>query len=102
MTTSSAHGLSYRDGDDWRSKAACRGMDPEDWFPESARGRDAKVIQTVTELEAKATCLSCDVADECLARALEIEGGKSTANRFGIWGGLTPKERAAVARRRRR
>ena len=66
----------------WQSDALCAQTDPEAFFPEKGGStRDAKRI-----------CSGCPVRDECLQYALEHD------ERFGIWGGLSERER----RRRRR
>jgi WhiB family redox-sensing transcriptional regulator len=68
---------------DWRRRAACRDGDPDRLFVRGAAQRQAKVV-----------CLSCPVRTECLAEALDnrIE--------FGVWGGMTERERRALLRRR--
>ena len=73
-------------GDDkplsWQADALCAQTDPEAFFPEKGGStRDAKQI-----------CLSCDVRAECLAYALEND------ERFGIWGGLSERERRKLRR----
>lgn len=68
---------------DWPGHAACRGAAPDELFvPGAAQNR------------AKAVCMGCPVRAECLADALDnrIE--------FGIWGGMTERERRALLRRR--
>jgi WhiB family transcriptional regulator, redox-sensing transcriptional regulator len=68
---------------DWRINASCRDEDPEQLFVRGAEQRKAKVI-----------CLGCPVRTECLSEALDnrIE--------FGVWGGMTERERRALLRRR--
>jgi WhiB family redox-sensing transcriptional regulator len=68
---------------DWTTRAACQGTDP-----------DALFVQGAAQNRAKAVCLGCPVRAECLADALD--------NRveFGVWGGLTERERRALLRRR--
>ena len=68
---------------DWTTRAACRGSDP-----------DALFVQGAAQNRAKAVCFGCPVRAECLADALD--------NRveFGVWGGLTERERRALLRRR--
>jgi len=70
---------------DWRDLAACRGEDPELFFPpgsgEAAPGR----ITT-----AKAVCRRCPVRSECLRWALDVE------NQHGICGGTTQHERSML------
>ena len=68
---------------DWTSQAACRGTDPDSLF-----------VQGAAQNRAKAICMGCPVRTECLADALD--------NRveFGVWGGMTERERRALLRRR--
>ena len=72
----------------WRSAAACRSAEPDLFFPISDSGPARE--QTAT---AKAICATCQVRRECLAFALQ------TGQTYGIWGGTTEHERAAVRRR---
>lgn len=65
---------------DWHSQANCRGIDPELFFPE--RGGSSA--------EAKAVCAGCVVREQCLDYALENH------ERFGIWGGLSERQRRRV------
>lgn len=66
----------------WQERALCAQTDPESFFPE--KGGSTR--------EAKKVCLACEVRSECLEYALAND------ERFGIWGGLSERER----RRRRR
>lgn len=75
----------------WVERAACRGEDPEMWFPTGTR--DLSGVQT---RYAKAVCRVCPVRRECLNDAL-VNG-----IRYGIWGGRTEGEREKLARRRTR
>jgi WhiB family redox-sensing transcriptional regulator len=67
----------------WAAQGACRGSDP-----------DALFVQGAAQNRAKAVCLGCVVRTECLADALDhrIE--------FGVWGGMTERERRALLKRR--
>jgi len=68
----------------WRNDALCAQTDPETFYPlENHSARPAKTI-----------CAMCDVTNECLAYAL------TNREPFGIWGGLTPRQRQKLARRR--
>jgi WhiB family redox-sensing transcriptional regulator len=67
---------------DCKSRGACLGEDTELFFP-IARTR-GWVSQTRA---AKKVCARCPVRPECLQWALE------TGQRFGVWGGLSEKER---------
>lgn len=70
----------------WRQKAACRGVDPDIFYPVS--DEDAE--------EAKAICMQCPVQRACLEWAL------GNREREGVWGGATERERRRIIRRRRR
>ncbi len=78
-----------RDG--WQERAACRDEDPELFFPVGSLGPAAQ-----QEAKAKAVCARCPVVEQCLAYAMQ------TGQDYGIWGGMTPDERRALARRNRR
>lgn len=69
--------------EDWTIAAACRGMNPDELF-----------VQGAAQNRAKSVCAACPVRTECLADALD--------NRveFGVWGGMTERERRALLRRR--
>ena len=62
---------------EWQERALCAQTDPEAFFPE--KGGSTR--------EAKRVCLSCEVRGECLEYALAND------ERFGIWGGLSERER---------
>lgn len=68
---------------DWHADANCRGMDPELFFP--GVGEAVKHI--------KAICRQCDVQVECATFAL------NSGERFGIWGGLSERDRRVLRRR---
>ena len=68
----------------WQSKANWMGVDPELFFPE--RGASTR--------EAKEVCRGCVVKGECLEYAL------ANGEKFGIWGGLSERERRKVRRSR--
>ncbi len=76
---------------DWRHRALCRDEDPELFFPIGTTGPALVQIE-----QAKAVCQRCPVAEPCLEFAME------TNQKYGIWGGLTDKERASLKRRRAR
>src|SRR5699024_5084585 len=67
----------------WQERALCAQTDPEAFFPE--KGGSTR--------EAKKVCLSCEVRAECLEYALGND------ERFGIWGGLSERERRKLKRR---
>jgi len=47
--------------------------------------------------QAQALCAGCPIIEQCLAAAMEREGDVVARNRYGIWGGTTPKMRALIA-----
>lgn len=67
----------------WQERALCAQTDPEAFFPE--KGGSTR--------EAKRVCVSCDVRAQCLEYALEND------ERFGIWGGLSERERRRMKKR---
>ena len=67
----------------WQEHALCAQTDPEAFFPE--KGGSTR--------EAKRVCASCEVRAECLEYALASD------ERFGIWGGLSERERRKLKRR---
>lgn len=66
----------------WQDRALCAQTDPEAFFPE--KGGSTR--------EAKKVCTGCEVRAECLQYALEND------ERFGIWGGLSERERRKLKR----
>lgn len=68
---------------DWQERALCAQTDPEAFFPE--KGGSTR--------EAKRICQGCEVRSECLEYALAHD------ERFGIWGGLSERERRKLKKR---
>ena len=68
----------------WQERANCLGVDPDLFFPE--RGASTK--------EAKEVCRGCVVREDCLEYAL------ANGEKFGIWGGLSERERRRIRRQR--
>jgi WhiB family redox-sensing transcriptional regulator len=67
----------------WRGAARCRADEAEELFVTGAQQREARMF-----------CRSCPVRTECLAHALD-QGVE-----FGVWGGMTERERRALLRTR--
>ncbi len=67
----------------WQERGLCAQTDPEAFFPE--KGGSTR--------EAKKVCLTCDVRQDCLEYALEND------ERFGIWGGLSERERRKLKKK---
>ena len=70
----------------WRQHAACRGADPDIFYPSSDEEAE----------EAKAICATCPVRQACLEYAL------ANRERDGVWGGATERERRRLIRQRRK
>ncbi len=68
---------------EWASHGACAKSDPDALFVQGKAQREAKVI-----------CRGCPVIAECLSDALD------NRTEFGVWGGMTERERRALLRRR--
>ncbi|WP_068259123.1 WhiB family transcriptional regulator [Janibacter limosus] len=67
----------------WQERSLCAQTDPEAFFPE--KGGSTR--------EAKKVCVGCEVRQECLEYALAHD------ERFGIWGGLSERERRKLKKR---
>lgn len=67
---------------EWRADARCPETDPELFFPETGgSARQARVV-----------CQECEVRTECLAEALR------RGERFGIWGGVSERDRRKLGK----
>ena len=77
------------------TRPACEEADPEDFYPET---RGSNGLDRYTN--ARAICGTCTIRLDCLDWTLKLEGNITGAGRFGMFGGLTPDERAALARQR--
>ena len=69
--------------EDWTASAACRASCP-----------DALFVKGAEQNRAKQLCSGCPVRTECLAEALDNQ------IEWGVWGGMTERERRALLRRR--
>lgn len=69
--------------EDWALSAACRDNgQPDQLF-----------VRGAEQNQAKAVCQGCAVRTECLAEALDNQ------IEWGVWGGMTERERRALLRR---
>jgi len=66
----------------WQDRALCAQTDPEAFFPE--KGGSTR--------EAKRVCAKCEVREDCLEFALQHD------ERFGIWGGMSERDRRRLRR----
>ena len=69
--------------EDWASKALCNQARPDELF-----------VRGAAQNRAKQLCAGCPVRTECLAEALDNQ------MEWGVWGGMTERERRALLRRR--
>ena len=69
--------------EDWAPRAACRTARPDELFVRGAEQNKAKQV-----------CPGCPVRTECLAEALDNQ------IEWGVWGGMTERERRALLKRR--
>lgn len=67
---------------DWVRDGSCAQVDPDLWFPEHGTGVSTKF--------AVAICQACPVRAECLDYSIRAR------EEFGVWGGMTPRERKKV------
>ena len=67
----------------WAELGACKGTDPDELF-----------VQGAAQNRAKSVCQGCVVRTECLADSLD------NRTEFGVWGGMTERERRALLKRR--
>ena len=82
MLVGSNEGGPVIDDKHWTALGACRNASPDDLFVEGAAQRAAREV-----------CATCSVRMECLIDALDHRMV------FGVWGGMTERERRALLRR---
>ncbi|GAB3129211.1 WhiB family transcriptional regulator [Tsukamurella serpentis] len=77
---------------DWQMRGVCRGVDSSVFFhPDGERGR----ARAQRERRAKELCRTCPVLAQCRSHAIAV------GEPYGIWGGLSESERAALASKTR-
>jgi WhiB family transcriptional regulator, redox-sensing transcriptional regulator len=80
--------LQRDDRDGWQAQAACAGEVNSIFYP-PMRGEPRRAKRS-REARAKAVCAQCQVRSDCLEQAID------TDERYGIWGGMTDRERRVV------
>lgn len=73
----------------WQDKAACSAIDVAVFYYDTWTERLDELNQI------RRVCAECPVRAQCLEYALD------TDDKYGVWGGLTPRERRQVKRERR-
>lgn len=76
----------HDDGPSWRTDAVCAEIGEDLFF----------VHKGESVSEAKRACLLCTVREPCLIATMHVERGIAHSARFGVYAGLTPKERQAL------
>ena len=85
-----------RDPQTWRHQAACRGLDPQVFFPdEEEPERLPGAGDTAPGDAAKAVCDRCPVRQPCLEWAI------ATREKEGVWGGCDERDRRRILRQTR-
>lgn len=79
---------SYLSMPEWHQRAACQGSNPDIFFPQKNR----------VALQARAICAICPVIVDCRETALALPPTED----YGMWGGMSRRERLAERRRRKR
>lgn len=74
----------------WSQSAACRGKKTSVFFP------DHRILNEHRYDEALAICANCSVRQECLDMVIVLE---DTDDRWGVFGGMTPPQRANLRRK---
>lgn len=79
--------------DNWWEQAACRGVNPDVFFPEESGVTTDRIYD-----QGRQFCNDCPVARNCLEEAMSYEAEEW--RRFGLWGGLSPRQREALSQKR--
>lgn len=77
----------------WWQYAACKGADPQIFFPEEPRGGNAGAV---AKARAVKICHNCPVVYHCREWAV------TKPETLGIWGGLDQRELGALRKHRER
>ena len=77
----------------WAEQALCAQIGGDAWFPDKGTP-DEPQTNPVSLKDAKRVCLACPVRTPCLDYALKHD------ERFGVWGGLSERERRRLKRQR--
>ena len=78
---------------DWLDHANCREYPGELFFAEDSESG-------FSYNEARTICSTCPVRADCLDVTMRLEGSNHQTFRFGMWAGLSPRERYNLYRRR--
>ena len=76
---------------DWTLDALCAPFDGDLWYTNPEGAGTGMERRTAIRI-----CGDCPVQAQCLNAAMRLEQGLGRTSRFGIWGGLTPTQRATL------
>jgi WhiB family redox-sensing transcriptional regulator len=80
--------------ENWRADAKCKGLNTELWFPP----REKELYKTIAD-QAKNVCFGRDGRPECPVRKDCLLYSEDMNEQYGIWGGLSHRERNALKRK---
>lgn len=88
---------------DWRESALCAEIGTDAFFPFEDDVKNNGRVSSAYAATAKRICRDCPVTAQCLEDAMrwevdEHDAPLSRSYRFGVWGGMLPGERAALAK----
>ena len=89
-------GRGHRVTADWTIDALCASIDGDLWYTDPEGAGTGMEGRTAIRI-----CGDCPVQAQCLHAAMRLEQGMGRKSRFGIWGGLTPTQRATLDHTRR-
>lgn len=85
------------DVENWRVDAKCFGMDTEQWYPP----REKELYKSIAD-KSKAVCLGKDGSPPCKVRIDCLLYAEKMQDTYGIWGGMSHRERNALKRKAER
>ena len=77
--------------EDWTIDAMCAQVGGDLWYVDPEGAGTGMQRRTAIRI-----CGDCPVKTQCLNAAMRLEQGMGRTSRFGIWGGLTPTQRALM------
>jgi WhiB family redox-sensing transcriptional regulator len=81
----------------WQDDARCAEVGTEVFFLEDTdNAAELAGMAKGRYNEAKRVCASCPVSALCLDEAMTLEAGLDGQWRYGVWGGMSPRERAEI------
>lgn len=78
-------------GTEWMVDAACAEVYPDTFYPPAGTGKTRDALRV---------CAGCPVRARCAEYVMAMEAETEAEARYGVWGGMTVKQREALADRR--